>query len=127
MIRRPRRADRRRYKLLGELRPVSERDARQDADAIAIHRTKVHRQQESPVRRRERTLAVATSPRSRRHLENNAPAADRSLIAKRSFPHRETRDSETHPISAHTATPYQSEFFRPSVLPSVVWAVSAAS
>src|SRR5436190_22444794 len=122
MIPRLRRADRTRYKLLGELRPVFERDSRQDADAIAIHRTKVRRQSESPVRRREQTVAVAASPHWQRHLENNAPAADRSLTAKKSCHHRETRDSETHPISAHTATPHQSEFLRPSVLPSVVWA-----
>jgi len=44
MIRRPRPADRTRYKVLDELQPVSERDSRQDADAIAIHRTKVRRQ-----------------------------------------------------------------------------------
>src|SRR5436190_18489743 len=46
-------ADRTRYKLPGELRPVSERDWRRDANAIAIRRTKVRRQSESPVRRRE--------------------------------------------------------------------------
>src|SRR5882757_6490672 len=118
----PRLADQTRYKLPGELRPVSERDSRQDADAIAIHRTKVRRQSESPVRRRERTVAVAASPHWQRRLENSAPAADRSLTAKKSHHDREMRDSETHPISAHTATPHQSGFLRPSVLPSVVWA-----
>src|SRR6478752_1522142 len=125
MNRRPRRADRTRYKLLGELQPISERDSRQDADAIAIHRTKVRRQSESPVRRRERTVSVAASPHRQRHLENNAPAAGRSLIAKKPCHHRERRGSETRPISAHTAIRRQSEFLRPSALPSVVWAVSA--
>src|SRR5437762_7138990 len=98
MIPEPRRADRTRHKLLGELRPVSERDSLQDADAIAIHRTKVRRQSESPIRRRERTVAVATSPHWQRHLESNAPAAGRSLTAKRPCHDSETRDSGTHPI-----------------------------
>src|SRR6476660_8483001 len=126
MIRRPRPADRTRYKVQDELQPVSERDSRQDADAIAIHRTKVRRQSESPVRRRERSVSVAASPHRQRHLENNAPAAGRSLIAKKSCHHRETRGTETRPISAHTAIRRQSEFPQPSVLPSVVWAVSGA-
>src|SRR5438874_13349436 len=98
MIPGPRRAGRTRYKLLAELRPVSERDSRQDADAIAIHRTKVRRQSELPVRRRERTVAVAASPHWQRHLESSAPAADRSLTAIKSCHDLETRDSGTHPI-----------------------------
>src|SRR5262245_16881363 len=123
MIRHPRRADRTRYKLLDERRPVFGRDSRQDADAIAIHQMKVRRQSESPVRRPEQIVAVAPSLLWQQRRENNAPAAGRSLIVNKPRRHRETRGSETRPISAHIAIRPQSEFLRSSVLPSVVWAV----
>src|SRR5262245_11348877 len=112
MSRRPRRADRTRYKLLDERRPIFERDSRQDADAIAIHQKKVRRQSESPVRHRERIVPVAASTHWQQHRENNAPAADRSLIVSKPHRLRETLGSETRPISAHIATRPQSEFLR---------------
>src|SRR5262245_60612136 len=122
-----RRAGRTRYKGLGKLLRVSERDSPRDADAVAIHRMKVRRRPESPVRHRERIVALATLPRWPQHPENNAQEVDRSLIAKKSCLDRETPDSETRPISVHTASPRQSEFRRPTVFPLVVWEVSASS
>src|SRR5436190_18680792 len=120
-------ADRTRCKRLDELQRVSERGSRQDANVVAIHQMKVRRQPESPAHHRERIVAVAASPPWLQHRENNAPAADRSLIVKRSRRHRETRDSGSHPISVHIASHRRSESHRPAALPSVVWQVSAAS
>src|SRR6187431_497945 len=120
------RVDRIRCRRPDELPPVFERDWQLGADAIAIHRRKERRQPESPVRRRERTVAVAASQYWQRHLENNVPAVDRSLIAKKSCHHPETRDIESHPTSARTASRVQPEFHRPNALPSAATAVLRA-
>src|SRR2546423_15312752 len=63
-------------------------------------------------------MSPAAGTEHQRYRENNAPAADRLLIAGKSARLHEKQHSENHPTSARTASPFQPEFRQLNALPS---------
>src|SRR5438874_12038814 len=71
-------------------------------------------------------MSPAAGTEHQRYRENNAPAADRLLIAGKSARLHEKQYSENHPTSARTASPFRPEFRQLHALPSAVTAVAMA-
>src|SRR5207248_10733203 len=67
-------------------------------------------------------MSPAAGTKHQRYRENNAPAADRLLIAGKSARLHEKQYSENHPTSARTASPFRPEFRQLNALPSAVTA-----
>src|ERR1043166_2842178 len=100
-LRRSLRADRTRCKLPDALWLVWRRDWPLDAVATATHRRTTHRESRRQVRHRGRIAARLISAHNRRHRENNAPAADRFLIADRSGHRRGKQGNESKIGTTH--------------------------
>ena len=109
------------------MRPrVSAPDSQPGADEVVVRQTTIVCRLQSRAHRRPRTFSPVNAGAPRLCQGNSDRAAGRLSIAKRFLHHCETRDSESRPISAHTASCRQPELYPPISPPSAEMAVLAA-